>query len=47
MDPHHFVADPNPAIYVIKKTDLDPAFHFNADSDPAFQCNADTYPAPH
>ncbi len=45
-DPHHFNADPDPAIHF--NADPDPAFHFNADPDPSFHFNAaDPDPAFH
>ena len=33
VDPHSFLADPDPAVYL--QTDPDPAVRFNADPDPA------------
>jgi hypothetical protein len=34
-DPHHFLADPDPAFYFKSGRDPDPAFCFNADPDSA------------
>jgi hypothetical protein len=32
-DPHHFITDPDPAVY--SNADPDPAFHVNANPDDA------------
>jgi hypothetical protein len=44
-DPHHFNADPDPALHF--NEDPDPAFHFNADKDPSLHFTSDPDPAFH
>ncbi len=48
-DPHHLVADPDPAFHFDADPDPDHAFHSDADADPdhTFQFHADPDPTTH